>query len=83
LRLPKPCLLMPSEEVCWIKDQHDLLNFVRRMRHPPREVRLVHGDAHAQAALKAKLLEWAAGAGHEMSVTLGRHHTEQSLSMSV
>ncbi|SEG50511.1 MBL fold metallo-hydrolase RNA specificity domain-containing protein, partial [Billgrantia desiderata] len=44
---------MPSEEVCWIKDQHDLLNFVRRMRHPPREVRLVHGDAHAQAALKA------------------------------
>ncbi|MCE8014959.1 MBL fold metallo-hydrolase [Halomonas sp. MCCC 1A17488] len=52
-------------------DQHDLLNFVRRMRHPPREVRLVHGDPHAQAALKAKLQEWAEGAGHEMRVTLG------------
>ncbi|WP_338072372.1 MBL fold metallo-hydrolase RNA specificity domain-containing protein [Halomonas flagellata] len=52
-------------------DQHDLLNFVRRMRHPPREVRLVHGDPHAQAALKAKLLEWAAGAGRSLEVTLG------------
>ncbi|MGQ4880004.1 MBL fold metallo-hydrolase RNA specificity domain-containing protein [Billgrantia sp. LNSP4103-1] len=52
-------------------DQLDLLNFVRRMRHPPREVRLVHGEAHAQAALKAKLLEWAKGAGHELTVTLG------------
>ncbi|MFW3616939.1 MBL fold metallo-hydrolase RNA specificity domain-containing protein [Billgrantia antri] len=52
-------------------DQHDLLNFVRRMRHPPREVRLVHGDPHAQAALKAKLLEWAEGAGHVLEVTLG------------
>lgn len=52
-------------------DQHDLLNFVRRMRHPPREVRLVHGDPHAQAALKAKLLEWAEGAGHSLEVTLG------------
>jgi metallo-beta-lactamase family protein len=60
-------------------DQHDLLNFVRRMRHPPREVRLVHGDAHAQAALKAKLLEWAEGAGHEMSVTLGAQHIADSL----
>ncbi|SEG50472.1 hypothetical protein SAMN04487953_1561 [Billgrantia desiderata] len=44
------------------------------MRHPPREVRLVHGDAHAQAALKAKLLAWAEGAEHEMSVTLGAEH---------
>lgn len=59
-------------------DQHDLLNFVRRMRHPPREVRLVHGDAHAQAALKAKLLEWAAGAGHELSVTLGGDYLFES-----
>ncbi|NIC04172.1 MBL fold metallo-hydrolase RNA specificity domain-containing protein [Billgrantia bachuensis] len=52
-------------------DRHDLLNFVRRMRQPPSEVRLVHGDPHAQAALKAKLLEWAEGAGHELRVTLG------------
>ncbi|UYG01964.1 MBL fold metallo-hydrolase [Halomonas sp. LR3S48] len=52
-------------------DQHDLLNFVLRMRKPPREVRLVHGDHHAQAALKAKLLEWAERAGHTLRVTLG------------
>ena len=52
-------------------DQHDLLNFVRRMRKPPREIRLVHGDACAQATLKAKLLEWATGAGHQLEVTLG------------
>ncbi|MFQ3787571.1 MBL fold metallo-hydrolase RNA specificity domain-containing protein [Halomonas sp. A29] len=67
-------------------DQHDLLNFVRRMRHPPQEVRLVHGDYHAQAVLKAKLLEWAEGAGHSLQVTLGtdfstrettRHETAQ------
>lgn len=55
-------------------DQLDLLNFVRRMRYPPHEVRLVHGDAHAQAALKATLLEWAEGAGHELEVTLGVEH---------
>ena len=58
-------------------DQHDLLNFVRRMRHPPREVRLVHGDPRAQAALKAKLLEWAEGAGHELIVTLGSDYVAE------
>ncbi|MCE9662547.1 MBL fold metallo-hydrolase [Halomonas sp. M5N1S17] len=58
-------------------DQHDLLNFVRRMRHPPKEVRLVHGDPRAQAALKAKLLEWAEGAGHELKVTLGCNYVAE------
>lgn len=55
-------------------DQQDLLNFVRRMRHPPSHIRLVHGDAIAQAALKAKLLEWAERAGHRLDVTLGSNH---------
>ncbi len=36
-------------------DQADLLNFVTRMRRPPRQVRLVHGDEGAKAAL-ARLL---------------------------
>jgi metallo-beta-lactamase family protein len=36
--------------------QKDLLNFVRRMRHPPREVRLVHGEETAKTALRARLL---------------------------
>lgn len=57
-------------------DQNDLLNFVRRMRQPPREVRLVHGDAHAQAALKAKLLKWGSGVGHDLQVTLGGDYLE-------
>ena len=36
-------------------DQADLLNFVTRMRRPPRQVRLVHGDEGAKATL-ARLL---------------------------
>jgi metallo-beta-lactamase family protein len=36
-------------------DQKDLVNFVRRMRHRPREIRLVHGDTNARQALKARL----------------------------
>ncbi|RDB42146.1 MBL fold metallo-hydrolase [Halomonas sp. DQ26W] len=59
-------------------DQFDLLNFVRRMRQPPREVRLVHGDPRAQAALKTKLLEWAEGAGHELRATLGSDYLSNS-----
>lgn len=59
-------------------DQQDLLNFVRRMRHPPSHIRLVHGDAIAQAALKAKLLEWAEGAGHTLKVTLGGDHIAEN-----
>ena len=38
-------------------DQKDLVNFVRRMRHRPREVRLVHGEAEAKQALKNRLEE--------------------------
>lgn len=52
-------------------DAHDLLNFVRRMRHPPRHVRLVHGERHAQQALRETLLAWAAEKGQGMDVTLG------------
>jgi metallo-beta-lactamase family protein len=33
----------------------DLINFIRRMRHPPQEVRLVHGDSEAKLTLKAAL----------------------------
>ena len=34
-------------------DQTDLLNFIGRMRQPPRQVRLVHGDDSAKQALAA------------------------------
>ena len=36
-------------------DQKDLLNFIGRMRHKPRQVRLVHGDAGAKQALAAAI----------------------------
>ena len=36
-------------------DQKDLLNFIKRMRYWPKEVRLVHGQEEAKQALKAKI----------------------------
>ncbi len=36
-------------------DQADLLNFIGRMRKPPRQVRLVHGDEDAKATLAGLL----------------------------
>ena len=36
-------------------DQKDLVNFVRRMRDKPQEIRLVHGDNKARVALKGQL----------------------------
>ncbi|MCP4992450.1 MAG: MBL fold metallo-hydrolase, partial [Gammaproteobacteria bacterium] len=36
-------------------DQKDLINFIRRMRHRPRQVRLIHGDDVAKQILRAKL----------------------------
>lgn len=35
-------------------DQHDLINFVKRMRHKPSEIRIVHGDEDAKLELKNK-----------------------------
>lgn len=36
-------------------DQHNLVNFVRRMRKKPEKIYLVHGDATAKSALKDEL----------------------------
>lgn len=36
-------------------DQNGLVNFIRGMRHLPRQVRLVHGEEAAKQALKARL----------------------------
>ena len=35
-------------------DQHDLINFVKRMRVKPNEIRIVHGDEEAKQTLKNK-----------------------------
>ena len=51
-------------------DQHDLLNFIRRMRHWPGEIRLVHGDQHARAALKQALLAMATQRGKIINILL-------------
>jgi len=47
-------------------DQRDLLEFVRRMRRPPRQVRIVHGDDPARRALAAKIR--ALGRGIEVRI---------------
>ena len=36
-------------------DQQDLVNFVKRMRKKPAEIRIVHGDNEAKQTLKVKL----------------------------
>ena len=35
-------------------DQNDLINFVKRMRVKPKEIRIVHGDEEAKQVLKGK-----------------------------
>jgi metallo-beta-lactamase family protein len=35
-------------------DQNNLINFVKRMRHKPQQIRIVHGETQAKAALKEK-----------------------------
>lgn len=44
-------------------DQRDLVRFITRMRHPPREVRLVHGEDGAREAL-AQAIAQASGGIH-------------------
>ncbi|MBT4036268.1 MAG: hypothetical protein HOE61_16190 [Candidatus Marinimicrobia bacterium] len=36
-------------------DQQNLVNFVKRMRHKPKQTRLVHGDERAKSALQQVL----------------------------
>ncbi|UTW02474.1 MBL fold metallo-hydrolase [Amphritea atlantica] len=36
-------------------DQKDLINFVKRMHHKPKEIRIVHGDSEAKWALRREL----------------------------
>lgn len=38
-------------------DQSNLVNFVKRMRHQPKEIRLVHGDSNAKRELKVRLVD--------------------------
>lgn len=42
-------------------DQQNLINFVRRIRHRPHTVRLVHGDTDAKQALSQRLQEEFSG----------------------
>ncbi|WP_447553416.1 MBL fold metallo-hydrolase [Vreelandella sp. EE22] len=51
-------------------DQGDLLRFIKRMRHWPRKVHLVHGDAWAREALKSALEAMAGQQGKVLDVTL-------------
>ncbi|GGX80221.1 MBL fold hydrolase [Litchfieldella qijiaojingensis] len=51
-------------------DQRDLLNFIRRMKRWPREIRLVHGDSEAKQGLKRALLAMAIEHGHKLEVVI-------------
>jgi len=42
-------------------DQKDLVNFVKRMRKKPKEIRIVHGDEKAKKVLKRKFEELVPG----------------------
>ena len=51
-------------------DQKDLINFVKRMRHWPKQIRIVHGDDQARAALKSKLQELGQSYGRDFDVVV-------------
>ncbi|WP_036218251.1 MBL fold metallo-hydrolase RNA specificity domain-containing protein [Marinospirillum minutulum] len=51
-------------------DQKDLVNFIKRMRYWPKEVRLVHGQEEARQALKAKIDALYAGKNYLVQVFL-------------
>ena len=49
-------------------DQKDLVNFVKRMRHWPSQIRIVHGDEPAKFALQAALLQLPVAQAEDMNV---------------
>lgn len=51
-------------------DRNDLVRFTRRMRRPPGEIRLVHGDREPKEALRAAL-EAALGSQNRVSIPEG------------
>jgi metallo-beta-lactamase family protein len=51
-------------------DQKDLVNFVKRMRHWPRQIRIVHGEDFARQALKEKFEELGRSRDHEFDLVL-------------
>ncbi len=54
-------------------DQKDLLNFIRRMRHWPRVVRLVHGDRDVRMRLKVAIEAMAREKGHRLEVIVAQN----------
>jgi len=51
-------------------DQSNLVRFIRRIQHPPKQVRIVHGDDEAKLTLKQKLEELAAERNLDMNVVI-------------
>ena len=51
-------------------DQKDLVNFVKRMRRWPREIRLIHGDPEARQALKQQLQTLGERRNHHFKIQL-------------
>lgn len=51
-------------------DQKDLVNFVKRMRHWPKEIRIVHGEGEAREALRDKFNELGQSCKHTFDIVL-------------
>jgi metallo-beta-lactamase family protein len=51
-------------------DQHNLVNFVRRMRRWPTQIRIVHGSDQAREALRNEYSKMAAAAGKQIKLVL-------------
>lgn len=51
-------------------DQRGLLNFISRMRHWPREIRLIHGEAKAKQQLRQALQDAYARKGIEADILI-------------
>ena len=51
-------------------DQKNLLNFVRRMRRWPTQIRIVHGNDEARESLRNEYSKMAAAAGKQIDIVL-------------
>lgn len=51
-------------------DQKDLLNFVKRMRKWPSQIRIIHGESKARASLKTEYEKLAAEKGAKIEVVM-------------
>jgi len=60
-------------------DQQGLINFVKRMRHKPTHIKLVHGDEQAKSALAEKYQQLLPKATIEIASLPIVHHDDKTI----